>query len=193
MLNQPLNKLTFTVVDTETTGLSIKKDRIIEIAAIRINPDLLIDKNNTFSQLINPQCHIHDHSYKVHGINDAMVANKPLIADIIPEFAEFMKNTILVFHNAKFDMSFIKPAFEVANINPTFLNVLDTIAIAKKAFPKLKKYNLDNITKTLNISADAQEGYHRHRALFDATLTAQLLVLCIKNLERMGIKYIHEL
>lgn len=192
MLDKPLNQLTFTVVDTETTGMSPKYARLLEIAAVKVKPELVIDMHDTFSQLINPQCPISYDCYRIHGISDDMVADKPVIANVIPDFAEFTKNTVLVAHNARFDMGFIECAFKESGIRPPFLGVLDTVKMAKKAYPHFKRYNLDSMIELLNIRADVRGG-SRHRALFDAAHTARLLILCIKNLELMGIKYIHDL
>ncbi len=192
MLNKPLKNLTFTVIDTETTGMSPKYARLLEISAVKINPTLLIDENNYFSTLINPECKIDYSAYRVHGISENMVRDKPFINEVLPKFNDFVKDTVLVAHNARFDMGFLNYAYNKYSIPPKYITVLDTIKLSKIAFPNLHSYSLDNMIQTLNINIPMIDSY-RHRALFDALHTASLLVQCIKNLEQIGIKYIYDL
>lgn len=192
MLNKPLKDLTFTVIDTETTGMSPKYARLLEISAVKINPTLSIDKGNYFSTLINPECKIDYSAYRVHGISENMVKDKPFIYEVLPEFNDFVKDTVLVAHNAKFDMGFLNYAYNECSISPQYLTVIDTIKLSKIAFPNLRSYSLDNMIQTLNINISINNSY-RHRALFDALHTASLLVKCINNLELLGIRYIYDL
>ena len=201
MLSKLLRDQTFTVVDTETTGLSPIHDELVEIAAIQVKPDLHVDVKNSYSTLINPQCKISYSAYRVHGITDEMVKDKPLISTVIKDFEEFSRNTIIVAHNARFDMGFIKNAYKRNNINTSPIIVLDTIKISKKVYPSLRRYNLDTMIETLDLHTKIEAlplrteitGLNRHRALFDAIYTAMLLVHCIEELERMDIEYTNDL
>ena len=192
MLTKPLSELIFTVVDIETTGFFPKYAKLVEIAAIKIKTNFTIDLNDNFSHLINPLCKINYDAYQIHGISNEMVENKPTIDKIIPEFCKFSKNTILVAHNAGFDMSFINAAILENNLSPTHIGVIDTVRLAKKTFPGYKSYSLDNIIKNFNINIDVEDSY-RHRALFDAAHTAQLFVKCLKELDKRGKKFFHEI
>lgn len=185
MLKIPLSQLTFTVVDTETTGYSPKSAKLVEIGAIRVNSDLTIDADNMFSQLVNPECHIGYDTYKIHGISNAMVADMPNISTVIPKFVDFSKNTVIVAHNARFDMGFINAAMDEHGVEQAHIAVLDTVRLARKAFPGYKSYSLDMMINHLNLTANIEDSY-RHRALFDAAHTAQLLIKCIKILTDKG-------
>lgn len=185
MLKMPLSQLTFTVVDTETTGFSPKSAKLVEIGALRVNNDMTIDTENMFSQLVNPQCHIGYDTYRIHGISNEMVANMPDISEVIPKFVDFSKNTVIVAHNARFDMGFIDAAMSEYGLEQAHIAVLDTVKLARKAFPGFKSYSLDVMINHLNLTADIEDSY-RHRALFDAAHTAQLLIKCIKILTDKG-------
>lgn len=192
MLTKPLRELKFTVFDTETTGLSPKSARLVEIASVKVEEDFTINHADYFSQLINPLCRIGYDSYKIHKISNDMVADKPTIDKVLPSFAGVISDTVLVAHNAKFDMSFLDAASENAGLKLTHLAVLDTVILARKAFPKLKSYNLDTMIDYLGISVTIQ-GNGRHRALFDALNTAELFIKCLEALEKKGVKYICDL
>lgn len=192
MLKKPLKQLNFTVIDTETTGISPKYSKLLEISCVKVTNNLKLDDKNHFSTLINPQCKISYSAFKVHGISYEMVKDKPLISDVLPNFNDFIKDTVLVAHNAKFDMGFINNAYNECSIEPSYLAVLDTIKLSKRAFPNLNSYSLDNMINHLNINVSIENSY-RHRALFDALHTAKLLIECINNLELLGIQYIYDL
>lgn len=192
MLSKPLRELTFTVVDTETTGLSPANDRLVEIAAIKVKPNLFIDIHDTFSELINPLCPISYRSYRVHGISNDMVQDKPTIDKVMPSFLDYVTDTVIVAHNAKFDISFINQALCETGLEPTFLHVIDTVKIAKLAFPAFGRYNLDSLIDLLNLYTEV-DGLSRHRALFDAFHTAKLLTYCLESLEDSGIRHISDL
>ena len=102
----------FTAIDTETTGLYNKSDRIIEIGAVKFCKDGVIDK---FSTLINPQMPIPYASTKVNGITNQMVCDCPTFFEIHQDFLDFIKDTVLVAHNANFDIGFINS--ELSRIN----------------------------------------------------------------------------
>lgn len=182
MINLPLSEAVFTVVDTETTGFSPKYSKLVEIAAVKIMPGLRIDGENLFSHLINPLCSIGYDSYRIHGISDAMVSDKPHAGEIMPLFTRFAENTVLVAHNAKFDMGFIEAAMREYGVTPSHIGVIDTVSLARKAFPGYRSYSLDSMIKNLGLKVPISDSY-RHRALFDAAHTAGLLIKCINSLK----------
>ena len=168
MINTPFNQLTYTVVDTETTGYTPKYAKMVEIAAVKIYPDFTIDYENTFSELINPEISIPYNAYKVHNISNDMVKDKPLIQDIMPSFLSFAKDSVIVGHNVNFDMRFIKHE------------------------PNLEAYKLDNLIDYFNINLNIDNS-DRHRALFDAVNTAIVMIKCLEILQNKGIYSISNL
>lgn len=192
MIHTPFNKLTYTVVDTETTGYTPKYAKMVEIAAVKIYPDFTIDYENTFSELINPEISIPYNAYKVHNISNDMVKDKPLIHEIMPSFLSFAENSVIVGHNINFDMRFIKHEAQNCNLSLPFNHVLDTLSLSKKAVPNLEAYKLDNLIEYFNIKLDIKDS-DRHRALFDAVNTAIVMIKCMEILENKGIYCISNL
>lgn len=192
MINTPFNQLTYTVVDTETTGYTPKYAKMVEIAAVKIHPDFTIDYENTFSELINPEISIPYNAYKVHNISNDMVKDKPLIQDIMPSFLSFAKDSVIVGHNVNFDMRFIKHEAQNCNLPLTFNHVLDTLSLSKKAVPNLEAYKLDNLIDYFNINLNIDNS-DRHRALFDAVNTAIVMIKCLEILQNKGIYSISNL
>lgn len=192
MINTPFNQLTYTVVDTETTGYTPKYAKMVEIAAVKIYPDFTIDYENTFSELINPEISIPYNAYKVHNISNDMVKDKPLIQDIMPSFLSFAKDSVIVGHNVNFDMRFIKHEAQNCNLPLTFNHVLDTLSLSKKAVPNLEAYKLDNLIDYFNINLNIDNS-DRHRASFDAVNTAIVMIKCLEILQNKGIYSISNL
>ncbi|MDE7314604.1 MAG: 3'-5' exonuclease [Mucispirillum sp.] len=186
MKNTPFNKLTYTVVDTETTGYSPKYAKMVEIAAVKIYPDYQIDYNDTFSALINPEIEIPYNAYKVHKISNEMVQDKPFVHEVLPSFLSFASTSIIAGHNINFDMRFIEHEADCCSIKLPFHYSIDTVKLAKKAVPGLTAYKLDNLIDYFHIDISLPES-DRHRALFDALNTAIVLTECFKILEKQGI------
>ncbi len=168
----------FVVFDIETTGLSARNDKITEIGAVKIKNGIIIDK---FEQLINPGIPIPSNITSLTGITDDMVADMPKIEDVLPEFLNFIGNSILVAHNASFDVGFIREACNHMKIN---LNnaVLDTLELSRALFPNLKSHKLNIIAKFLNV-----ELINHHRAVDDAKATGDILIKMLDILEEKGI------
>lgn len=169
---------TFVVFDIETTGLSAVNDMITEIGAIKVENGKIID---TFSQLINPERPIPEKITNLTGITDDMVKDKPTIGEIINDFKEFIKDHVLVAHNASFDVGFIREKFKLFNLdlnNP----VLDTLELSRAVFPDLKSHKLNIIANHLNI-----ELINHHRAVDDAKATAEILIKILDILKEKNI------
>ncbi|HLR21410.1 MAG TPA: PolC-type DNA polymerase III [Tissierellaceae bacterium] len=174
----------FTIFDIETTGLSAINDGITEIGAIKVKDGNVID---TFSQLINPEKHIPEFITNLTGITNEMVSDKPKIQEVIKSFDKFIGNSVLVAHNASFDIGFIREKMKKVNMNLTN-PVLDTLGLARAVFPNLKNHKLDNLAKYLGISLE-----NHHRAVDDATATKDILLKILEMLEERGIKRFAEI
>ena len=174
----------FVVFDIETTGLSPKNDMITEIGAVKISKGVIVDR---YSQLINPGVKIPKKIIELTGITDDMVKNKPSIEEVLPKFIEFFGDSILVAHNASFDMGFIIEKFSKVGIeiNNT---VLDTLELSRELFPNLKSHRLNKVAKHLNVKLE-----NHHRAVDDSEATANILLKCIPLLKDKGVKLIGEI
>ena len=140
----------FVVFDLETTGFSALVDRVIEIGAVKIKNNEIVDRFSTF---VNPQIPISFRIENLTGINDQMVMNSGTIEQILPDFIEFCKGCVMVAHNAEFDMSFIINNAEKMGIEfaPTYI---DTVLLSQFLIPALHNYKLDTLTKHLNVVLD---------------------------------------
>lgn len=181
--NQSLSD-SYVVFDIETTGFSSSRNRIIEIGAVKIMNGIITDKFSTF---VNPDVPIPFEIEKLTGINDNMVLPYPKIDEILPQFLEFCGDSVLVAHNASFDVGFI--AFNASRLNLVFdPTVIDTVALARLLLPKLNRYKLDTVAKALNISLE-----NHHRAVDDAGCTAEMFVAFVRMIRERGVETLDEL
>ncbi|KEI17037.1 PolC-type DNA polymerase III [Clostridium haemolyticum] len=169
---------TFVVFDLETTGFSSEYDKIIEIGAVKIKNGNIID---SFSTFINPEIKIPYNITELTSITNDDVKNADTIDNVLPKFIEFCKDSVLVAHNANFDMSFIRKNCNDLSIDINY-TVMDTVPLAKFLFPELKRYKLNTIAKHLGVSLE-----NHHRAVDDAKATADILLCCFKLLDDMKI------
>lgn len=172
------------VFDIETTGFGPINDKIIEIGAVKVVNGKIVDKYSTF---INPDVPIPFVIEQLTGINDEMVLDAPMIDVVLPEFLEFCKGSIMVAHNASFDMGFINKKAEFLGIETDF-TVLDTVALARILLPDLSKYKLNVVAKALGISLE-----NHHRAVDDAGATAEIFVKFIEMLKEQGVSDLTQL
>jgi len=176
----------FTVFDVETTGLDPKKGhRIIEIAGVRID-NFELDETKSFVTLVNPEREIPWEAKQVNKISDDDVRMAPTIEEVLPKFLEFAQGSILVAHNASFDMSFLENEKEFCWGFIELPECLCTLQLSRAAFPTDFAHNLDAVSRRLNLTLPA----NRHRALPDVLLTANAL---LKMIDKCGIDSIEHL
>mgnify|MGYP001827866374 CR=1 FL=1 len=179
--NRHLTELSYTVFDTETTGLDPKGgDEIISIGAVRVLNGRLL-REEFFDQLVNPQRPLPYASVKIHGIQEEMLKDQPTIASVLRIFQAFCEETILVAHNAAFDMRMLQLKEEETGVR--FINpVLDTMHLSAVVHPAHEDHSISAIAKRLGISVVG-----RHTALGDAITTGEIFLKLIPLLADKGI------
>ena len=184
--DRPLSLLSFTVFDTETTGLNPSQgDEIIQIGAIRVVNGRLL-RQEAFEQLVDPGRDIPAASIPIHGITPDMVQGKPPIGEVLPAFHAFAQDTVLVAHNAAFDMKFLQ--LKEASTGLSFHQpVLDTLLLSAVVHPNQESHRLEAIAERFNITV-----LGRHTALGDAIVTAEVLLRLIPLLQENGIRTLRE-
>ncbi len=169
----------FVVFDIETTGLNHETEEITEIGAVKIKNRKVVD---TWSTFINPGRHIPEHISDLTSITDETVKDAPFISEILSEFIEFCKGSVLVAQNAQFDTSFIRTACKRQDIKYDF-PCIDTLILARGLYPELPNHKLDTLTKNLNVILE-----NHHRAVDDAKATAQVFLRMLEELVGRGVK-----
>jgi DNA polymerase-3 subunit epsilon len=159
------------VLDLETTGLEPKHGhKIVEIGAIKLDKNRNMTRE-VFHQYVNPQRSMPQEAYNIHGIDDGMLADKPIFAVVADSFVEFIKDSILIIHNASFDIKFLNHELKLLgkpSINA--VNVIDTLRMAQNIYPG-KKASLDTLCNRFKIDLSDRK---LHGALKDAKLLAQV-------------------
>ncbi len=158
------------VLDTETTGLSHKDgDRIVEIGCVEMVNRFATGR--VYHEYINPERDMPEAAFKVHGLSDEFLADKPLFADLADGFLEFIDGAKLIIHNAGFDIGFLNFELEQAG-RPiiAWTNVIDTLKMARQKFPGAAN-NLDALCRRFNIDNSSRE---KHGALLDSELLAEV-------------------
>lgn len=157
---------TFIAFDTETTGLSSSTDRVIEIGAVKFDKDGVQD---TFETLINPQKNIPAECTAINHITNEMVKDAPVAEEALSKFADFVKDGILIAHNANFDINFVTEEMERAKLPALKNKALDTLNFVRWAYPLLGKYNLQLMARLMEI--DVTDA---HRAFDDARVCMEV-------------------
>ncbi|MEF8730939.1 MAG: exonuclease domain-containing protein [Candidatus Accumulibacter meliphilus] len=185
-LDRPLADLSYTVFDTETTGLEpAAGDEIIQIGAVRIVNNRMLRQEN-FNELVDPERLLRPEGIRIHGITDDMVRGQPSIDAVLPAFHDFCSDTVLVAHNAAFDMRFLQLKEERTGIifsQP----VLDTLLLSAVLHANQDSHQLEKIAERLGISIEG-----RHNALGDAVATSEVFLKMLPLLEQMGISTLRQ-
>ncbi len=188
-----LKEATYTVFDVETTGFSHTRDKIIEIAAYRVKGGFISER---FEVLINPEEPLSETTKRLTNITDEMVENEPTIDVVLPKFLEFIKGSVLVAHNASFDIGFIYEKARALGLEHEDFAVIDTLNIARYFYnhtnkennharfyvsdngkiPDLKRFNLKAVTKFFKVNLEAH-----HRAIHDAYATAEVFLNMLQD------------
>ena len=181
---QVLDDATYCVLDLETTGISITTEKITEVGIMKVKNGEVIDE---FEIFVNPEKPIPQRVVEVTNITDEMVKDAETIDKVFPKILEFVGDSIIVAHNASFDVGFLKHNAKLLGyeFNNTYI---DTLPLAKDLFPDLKKYKLGKIADSLGIEVDVA-----HRALADVDTTVKVFNVMLKKLKDKGINTVDEI
>ena len=176
----------YLVIDVETTGLSADRgDRVCEIGAVKLRGGAIIE---TYGSLVDPEQPISSGAYAVNGISPQMLIDAPLFSDVAERLWEMMKDCVIVAYNAPFDLSFISSEFRLIGYPQVENIVVDALAIARQLLPGLQSYQQGNVARIAGVSCPV-----RHRALEDATATAQLFTIFTSILKAHDYKLVSDL
>lgn len=175
---------TYCVLDLETTGFSFRTEKITEVGIMKVKNGEVIDE---FSCFVNPEKPIPPRVVEVTNITDDMVKDAETIDKVMPKILEFVGDSVLVAHNADFDIGFLK--YNAKNLGLSLENTyLDTLRLAKDLFPDYKKYKLGKIAENLGIKVEVA-----HRALDDVDTTVKVLNVMFKMLKDKGIETLDDI
>ena len=165
------------VFDIETTGFSAETDHIIEIGAVKLHNNEIIDRMDVF---INPGVPIPFRITQLTSIDDSMVMDADPIEVVLPKFLEWCGDAVIVAHNASFDTGFISKNAKRLGLSydPT---IIDTVSLSRLLLPKLNRFKLDTVAKELNVSLE-----HHHRAVDDAGCTAEIYIKELGMVKQRG-------
>ncbi len=175
---------TYCVLDLETTGFSFRTEKITEVGIMKVKNGEVIDE---FSCFVNPEKPIPQRVVEVTNITDDMVKDAETIDKVMPKILEFVGDSVLVAHNADFDIGFLK--YNAKNLGLSLENTyLDTLRLAKDLFPDYKKYKLGKIAENLGIKVEVA-----HRALDDVDTTVKVLNVMLKMLKDKGVETLDDI
>jgi len=176
-----MRQLTYVVFDIETTGFSVTHDRMIEIAAVKLEKGVIID---TYQQFIDPEVEISAFTTELTSITNDMVIGQPLVDDVMRDFMAFTEGAVLVAHNASFDTDFVEYTINKYDIIKTYQGVIDTLQLSRLIYEQeMKTFNLKALAKHFKIKQEAH-----HRAEDDAKVTADIWLLMMQDLSSKGLK-----
>lgn len=175
---------TYCVLDLETTGFSPRLEKITEIGVMKYQDGKVVDK---FSCFVNPEKSIPPRVVEVTGITDDMVRDAETIDKVFPKLLEFIKDSVLVAHNAEFDVGFLRHVARELGYEFDF-TYLDTLSLAYELFPEYKTYKLGRIAKNLGIKVDVA-----HRALDDVDTTVKVFKVMLDMLKERGVNTLEDI
>lgn len=162
----------FCAVDTETTGVKPETEHIIEIGAIKFTKDRIL---GTFSSLVNPKTRLNSFVKQLTGITDEMLLSAPDIKQVIPSFRLFCQGTVIVAHNAHFDLRFLNSESERAGLFPLNNIAVDTLRLSRTVLPENHSWKQSALAYQFNIDTG-----HVHRAFDDAKVCGELFKILVK-------------
>lgn len=165
----------FTAFDTETTGLSSHTDRIIEVGAVQFSKAGVLAN---FNQLINPCCPIPYEATKINNITQNMVQDCPTEETVLPDFLHFVKDTIIIAHNANFDLKFVNCGLSRIGCKELSNRTEDTVKLSRFLFPELESHKLQFLAQHFNIPPG-----NAHRAQDDARVCMEVFLQCLKKVQ----------
>ncbi|MGS4810804.1 PolC-type DNA polymerase III [Streptococcus sp. Z554] len=175
-----LSEATYVVFDVETTGLSAIYNDLIQVAASKMYKGNVIAE---FDEFINPGHPLSAFTTELTGITDDHVKNAKPLVQVLKEFQEFCKDTVLVAHNAIFDVGFMNANYERHGLPKITQPVIDTLEFARNLYPEYKRHGLGPLTKRFGVALE-----HHHMANYDAEATGRLLFIFIKEVaEKHGV------
>lgn len=169
-----LNDATYVVFDVETTGLSAIYDSIIELAAVKMYKGNVIEE---FQEFIDPGVELSAFTTQLTGITTEMVRGSKPEKQVLSEFQKFTEGTVLVAHNAQFDIGFINKGYEKNNLPLSTHPVIDTLELSRFLYPQFKSFGLSVLAKRFDVVLE-----QHHRAIYDAETTGHLLAIFLKEL-----------
>lgn len=185
-IDMELGEATYVVFDVETTGLSAIYNDLIQVAASKMYKGNVIAE---FDEFINPGHPLSAFTTDLTGITDEHVKNAKPLGQVLQEFQEFCKDTVLVAHNATFDVGFMNVNYERHGLPKITQPVIDTLEFARNLYPEYKRHGLGPLTKRFQVSLD-----HHHMANYDAEATGRLLFIFIRDVaEKRGITNLNKL
>ena len=175
-----LSEATYVVFDVETTGLSAIYNDLIQVAASKMYKGNIVAE---FDEFINPGHPLSAFTTELTGITDEHVKNAKPLVQVLKEFQEFCKDTVLVAHNATFDVGFMNANYERHGLPKITQPVIDTLEFARNLYPEYKRHGLGPLTKRFGVALE-----HHHMANYDAEATGRLLFIFIKEVaEKHGV------
>jgi DNA polymerase-3 subunit epsilon len=184
----PLSEMCFVAFDTETTGLSVERDEIVQIGAVRVLRGRIVE-GELINTYVNPGRAIPPASTRIHGVSDAAVANAPDIATAGKSLFHFARDAVLVAHNAPFDIGLLRKSQSRMGVEWSH-PVLDTVLLSAVVFGTNEEHSLDALSERLSVTIDPEK---RHTALGDAQATAEVLVKLLPLLDGRGFKTLGQL
>jgi len=166
------------VLDTETTGISVKDGhRLVEIGCIEL--DNLIPTKNKFHCYLNPERKVSEKALEIHGYTDEFLSTKKKFSDVVEQFLEFIKNKKLIIHNAEFDLSHLNNELAILGKKKINNEIVDTLTLARDKFPG-SPVNLDALCKRYRVDNSRRT---QHTALIDCDLLAKVYINLIDKKE----------
>ncbi|MCQ2815343.1 MAG: PolC-type DNA polymerase III [Bacilli bacterium] len=182
----PLNRAKYVVLDLETTGLSARYDRIIEFGAVMVENGVVTSRKDI---LINPETELSKKIIDITNISNEMLKDKPTLKEVFPEILSFIKDAILVTHNAEFDFSFLQEASVNLGYGKLTNPVIDTLALSQYLFPNSHRHNLGSLCRNLDVIYDEESA---HRADYDAEVLNNVWQPMLVLLTKDNLKLTHE-